>query len=121
MNNVEQLLKEIIVSADAKKASNISALDLQGLTTITDYFVLATAGSNRQVEAVVNEIEDNVKKNLNIVVKRIEGKEEKNWVVMDFEDVIVHIFDEETRDFYKLDKLWSDAKSVDISAWITED
>lgn len=105
-------LVEVIISAiQDKKAKNIVSLDLTELdSSICDAFVICNAESTTQVSAIVDEIEDRVYKELNDKVIRIQGKENSYWIAMDFGDVIVHVFQTEARNFYRLEDMWSDAK-----------
>lgn len=100
----------------SKKAEDIKILDLRKLTTIADFFVICTANSEPQVKAVAGEILEGAKKEGETVWHK-EGTNMKAWVLLDFVDVVVHIFLKDTRAFYSLEKLWGDA---DISE-ITED
>lgn len=86
-------------------------LDLRLLSTIADYFVLCTAGNERQLRAVIKEIDDMLTKE-GAPPSRLEGTPETGWVLLDYGDVIVHVFSTEQRDFYKLDKLWQKAMPV---------
>ncbi|MDD9138708.1 ribosome silencing factor [Fructobacillus sp. CRL 2054] len=113
------LLKTVLNAIDNKRGENISALDMQGVSLLADYFVLASAGSTRQVQAIANEVKEDVVK-AGFEIGHIEGLEQAHWVVLDLGDVIVHIFDEESRDFYHLDKLWFDAKSLDVESFLNE-
>lgn len=113
-------LLEIVVNAcDSKRAEDIVALDVQHISLLADYFVICHGGSKRQIEAIVREVEDQAEKN-GFSVKRIEGKEGGKWILVDLEDVIVHVFTEPERQFYNLEKLWSDAPLVNISSWVSE-
>lgn len=86
-------------------------LDLRGLTTIADYFVVCSAESERQVRAVANAIDEELAKG-GARHPRIEGSAETGWVLLDFSDVIVHVFSEEQREFYRLERLWKQAQPV---------
>jgi ribosome-associated protein len=86
-------------------------LDLRGLTTIADYFVVCTAESERQLRAVANAIDEELLKN-GSRPPRMEGSPETGWVLLDFSDVIVHIFSPEQREFYRLERLWKQAQPV---------
>lgn len=99
-----------------KKAKDIIILDLKGLTTIADYFVICSGESTTQVKAITEKIEEifNV---FNIKPFGIEGLSYSHWVLMDYGDVIVHIFEEETRSFYELEKLWIDAIRLPIEEY----
>lgn len=97
--------------AEDKQAHDIVMLDLRGLTTIADYFVVCTAESERQVRAVVNAIDEELVK-AGVRNPRIEGSAETGWVLMDFSDVIVHVFAPEQREFYRIERLWKQAQPV---------
>jgi ribosome-associated protein len=88
-------------------------LDLQGLTTITDYFVICSGESTTQVKAIEEQIEEKFKE-ARVKPVGIEGLTYNHWVLMDYGDVIIHIFEEETRAFYELEKLWIDAKRIPV-------
>jgi ribosome-associated protein len=86
-------------------------LDLRGLTTIADYFVVCTAESERQLRAVANSIDEDLVK-AGAKRPRIEGSAETGWVLLDFSDVIIHIFSPEQREFYRIERLWKQAQPV---------
>ena len=88
-------------------------LDLQGLTTITDYFVICSGESTTQVKAIAEKVEEKFKES-KVKPLGIEGLRYNHWVLMDYGDVIVHIFEEEIRAFYELEKLWIDAKRIPV-------
>jgi len=95
-------------AADSKKAFNIMILDLRGLTSITDYFVICSGSNTTQVRAVADWIGHDLAE-AGVRPSHIEGEGEANWVLMDYGDVVVHIFDEQTRIHYSLEKLWGEA------------
>lgn len=113
----KELLKVIVEAADNKRANNVTALDVEGVSLLADYFVIMDAGSQRQVKAIAENIEEQVE-NAGYDVRDIEGKGGSSWVLLDFGDVVVHVFQKETREFYNLEKLWADAKNVDVSDWV---
>lgn len=116
---MDNLLKTIVEAVDDKKAKNIVSLDLSGFDgAITDAFVICNADSTTQVAAIAAGVEEKVLKECGEKPWRIEGLTNSLWVVMDYGDVMVHIFQTELRDFYKLDQLWSDAPATRYS---TED
>jgi ribosome-associated protein len=100
-------------AADAKKAFDILILDLRGLTYITDYFVICSGGSTTQVGAVSDSIGQALAK-AGIHPDHIEGHAEASWVLMDYGDVVVHIFEVQTRAYYALEKIWGDAPRVPV-------
>lgn len=117
MNSLEKA-KKISALLDAKKADGIVAINIKNLSILSDYFVIASANNMTQVSALANEVDDQLSA-LGIEPNKIEGKDSASWILMDYGDVIVHIFYKETRDFYALERLWSDAPRVDLSDVLT--
>ena len=110
---IKDMLKIAYDAVDEKKGYSIKVLDLSGLTTIADYFILVTGTSSSQITA----IQDNVYKKLGengYKPSRIEGIRNNTWILMDYNDIIVHIFSTDDREFYNLDHVWKDAKSVEL-------
>ena len=113
MTDREEL--EIAVKAlDSKKATEITALKVKDLTILANYFVIASASSTTQVKALADEVEYQLEQK-GVRPKSIEGHQSRNWIVLDYVDVIVHVFLEETREFYQLEHLWADGERIDIS------
>ena len=104
---------------DGKKGGDIKVLKTEGLTTLTDYFVLCTATSNTQIKAMSDACEEAVEQN-GERAHHIEGHRGGTWLLMDFSAVVVHIFNEEAREFYDLERLWSDATPVDLTGILTD-
>ncbi len=117
--NSQELLELVVRAADSKRAEDIVALDVQNISLLADYFVIMQAGSERQVKAVTEAIVEKVHE-ANEDIKSVEGTDGANWILLDLGDVIVHVFKEETRQFYNLEKLWSDAPLVDIEEWVKD-
>ena len=107
-------LKVIVKALDDKRATDIDVLDISNLTSLGDYFVICTCSSGVQVRACADEAEEKAKEN-GFSPKHIEGYRGGNWVLMDFGDIIVHIMERETREFYSLERLWDDAKKIEIN------
>jgi ribosome-associated protein len=113
----EQLDPELqlaIRCADEKKAVNMIALDLREIASFTEFFVIASGMNQRQVQAIADEINEQLKKQLRRRPVRIEGYNTAEWVLLDYGDFVVHLFDKEARDFYDLERLWRDARRVEI-------
>ncbi len=91
------------------KAIEIVELDLRGVLGYTDYFVIATGGTERQVKAIHDRVHENMKKEHGLLPRRVEGVSESRWILMDYLDVIVHLFTPEAREFYRLEQLWGEA------------
>ena len=99
---------------DSKKGENIKVLKTEGLTTLCDYFVLCTAHSNTQIKAMSDACEEAAEKN-GEAAHHIEGHRGGTWLLMDFSCVVVHVFTDEARKFYDLERLWGDAQEVDMT------
>lgn len=110
----KSLAKLIANAALSKKAFDITILDLRKLTTMTDYFVVCSVDSDTQARAVADAIKNGALEKGETSVRK-EGYTEGRWVLLDFVDVVAHVFHKETRDFYNLEKLWGDAKFEYIS------
>ena len=103
-------LAELIAGyASDVKAQEIVELDLRGVLGYTDYFIIASGGTDRQTKAVHDRIHENMKKEHGLLPRRVEGLSEARWILMDYLDVIVHIFTPEAREFYRLEQLWGEA------------
>jgi ribosome-associated protein len=99
-------------SASAKQAEGVAILDVHGLIVITDFFVIASGETDRQVRTIVEEVEKALRELGRKPVRR-EGETEGRWVLLDYVDVVVHVFAEEEREYYDLERLWRDAPRVD--------
>lgn len=114
--------KEIALMAAAaaaeKKAADILVLDVAELLVVTDYFVICTGSTDRQVRSIAEEIEMVLKRD-GLPAIGIEGEAEGKWVLIDFVDVVVHVFTPEERDFYRLEKLWNQAPRLELPEEIT--
>lgn len=110
---MDKLIETIVSAIQDKKGQNITSLDLSGFDgAICSNFIVCNADSTTQVAAIAAGIEEKVQKELGEKVWRVEGLTNSLWVVMDYTDVMVHIFQTELRDFYKLEELWADAPSL---------
>ena len=114
----KQLAEEIIRVLDAKKAGGLKLLHVTDHTVIADYFIICTGTSNTQIRALANELEFKLGE-AGVYPGHIEGLDDATWVLLDYASVIVHVFNGETRRFYNLEKLWSDASEIDISGLLT--
>jgi len=103
-------------SASEKKAFNLVALDLREIASFAEFFIISSGANQRQVQAISDEISEQLKKQLNQRPVRIEGQRTADWILLDYGDFIVHIFEEKSREFYDLERLWRDAKKVEIPA-----
>ncbi len=109
-----ELAKKIATILDSKKATDIRVLKIKEISSLGDYFVLASANNSSLVQALSDEIDFRIGHEDGIAPRRVEGYSSAKWILMDYADVIVHIFYEETRQFYSLERLWSDAKVEEV-------
>ncbi len=107
-------------AAGEKKADDIVVLDVAETLVITAFFVVATGSSDRQVRSIADEVEDQLREQAGVKPIGREGEREGKWVLLDFGDVVVHVFQPEERDFYRLDKLWSEAPRVPLPEVVAE-
>ena len=110
------LARQIAEYAADKKAIDIAELDLRGVLGYTDYFVIATGATDRQAKAIHDRIHENMKKEHGLLPRRVEGVAEARWILMDYLDVIVHVFTPEAREYYRLEELWGDVPSIEVAA-----
>ena len=116
-SNVNDMLAVAVKAADSKRAEDLVALDIHEMSIIADDYLILSAPTERQVIAIADEIIDKMAEaGFNLVNQ--EGRTEGQWVLLDFGDLIVHVFKTETREFYQLEKSWQAAPEVEIDQWI---
>lgn len=113
----KETISAIVRTLDAKKAENIRVIGIRDLTIIADYFIIANGTSTTQTKALADEVEFQLKEK-GLSPNRVEGYQGANWIILDYADVVVHIFYKETRNYYDLERLWSDGKEADISEFL---
>ena len=111
---LDEEVKLALHCASEKKAFDLVALDLREIASFTEYFIIVSGANQRQVQAIADEIEEQLKKQLGSRPVRTEGYSSAEWVLMDYGDFIVHIFEQKAREFYDLERLWRDAKKVEL-------
>jgi ribosome-associated protein len=110
----ERLATIIAAHAADRKAIDIVALDLRQVAGYTDFFVICSGNTDRQTKAIHDAINQGLKKEHGLLPRRVEGLSEARWILMDYLDVVVHVFTPETRDFYRLEALWGDVPRRDF-------
>ena len=108
-------------AASSKKAEDIVAIEVRDLLVITDYFVIATGATNVQVRAIADEVEDQLRERGGIKPIGREGADEGKWLLLDYGDLVIHVFQPEERAFYRLEKLWNDAPRLSLPSSVTGD
>jgi ribosome-associated protein len=109
---VDEPIKLALKCASDKKAFNLAVIDLRPIASFTEFFMIVSGANSRQVQAICDEIEDKLKSELKYRPIRIEGYQTADWVLMDYGDFIVHVFEQKQRAFYDLERLWRDASKV---------
>jgi ribosome-associated protein len=112
--NPEEIAAAVAHYASDRKAQDIVQLNLRGIIGYTDYFLLCTGRSDRQTKAIHDAIHAGMKSDHGMLPQRVEGLTEGRWVLMDYLDVVVHIFTPETREYYRLEQLWGEAPAVTL-------
>lgn len=108
-----EIAQKIYNVLDEKKAEDLKLIDISSVSIMADYFVIASANNINHVHALADYVEDNMHKH-NIYFSHMEGFKNGNWILMDYGDVVVHIFDEASREFYDLDRIWKDGREVQL-------
>ena len=112
-DNTEEIVAAAIEAMEAIKGKEIVTLDLKGIgTAVTDYFVICHAPSKTQVEAIADKVEDVVFEKTHTKPYHVEGRDNAEWILIDFVDVVVHVFLESKREFYRLEELWADSERI---------
>lgn len=105
-----------VISYDAleeKKGQDIKVLDISKISVLADYFIIASASNSSQMQALIDNVEEKLAQ-AGYHMKRLEGNKSSSWVLMDYGDLVIHIFDQEDRLFYDLERIWSDGQTMDI-------
>lgn len=113
MNKIEIIVKAL----DEKLGENIVAIDMTQASPIFDTFILCTAANERMLQAIKNNVEEKLEEE-KVFVKKIEGLRNSKWVLMDYGDIVIHIFEASERDSYSLDKLWADMPRIDVEEYL---
>lgn len=104
------LVEHIVEGLQKRKAKDITILDVSDLTTLTDYFVIASGTSETQIKAIADSVEDEVREETGEKAWKKEGLQARSWIILDFINTVVHVMSQEKRDFYNLERMWNDAK-----------
>lgn len=114
VSQFDERIRRALYAAAEKKALEPTVLDLREIATFTDFFVITTGTNRRQVQAISDEVVDQLKR-AGTRAARVEGYQSAEWILIDYGDFIVHVFDEKARRFFDLERLWREAKRVDVS------
>ena len=117
--NSKEMAKIAVAALEEKKAKDIKILDISGVSVLADYFIIASGSNRNQVQAMADEAQEKLYK-AGYEAKQVEGYQTANWILMDYGDVVVHIFTQQTRGFYDLERLWKDGAQLPLSDFLPE-
>lgn len=120
MNQSKEMTKLAIAALEDKKANDVRVIDIAGVSVIADYFVIASGSNTNQVQAMADSVREALGR-AGHEPRQVEGYGSANWILMDYNDIIVHIFSDESRTFYDLERIWRDGKEVSVGEFETED
>ena len=112
--NAKEMVKTAVAALQDKKGEDIRVIDISGVTVIADYFIIASGSNPNQVQALVDNVEEQMYK-AGYDDPRVEGYNTASWVLLDYNDVIVHVFSQDDRLFYDLERIWRDGENIDIA------
>ena len=110
-----ELVKKVVDALEDKKAEEITVIDIHGISSIADYFVIANGSNANQLAAMQDAVDEAMYTN-GVHSKQVEGNSNSTWILMDYQDIIVHLFSKEDRLFYDLERIWKDGTVIDIKA-----
>ena len=113
--NAKEMVKTAVAALQDKKGEDIRVIDISGVTVIADYFIIASGSNPNQVQALVDNVEEQMYK-AGYDDPREEGYNNASWVLLDYNDVIVHVFSQDDRLFYDLERIWRDGKEIDVDS-----
>jgi len=107
----KEMARVCVEALEDKKGIDITVIDISSVSVMADYFIIASGNSSNQVQALVDNVDEELGK-AGVSVKQVEGYRNANWILMDYNDIIVHVFDKENRLFYDLERIWKDGKVI---------
>ncbi|MDE6128143.1 MAG: ribosome silencing factor [Lachnospiraceae bacterium] len=114
MNQSKNMARQAIKALEDKKAEDIHVIDISEVSVVADYFIIANGSNRSQIQAMADNVQEMLGR-AGYAMRQVEGYNTANWILMDFGDVIVHIFDKENRLFYNLERIWRDGKAIEYT------
>lgn len=111
---MDKILNTIYNAIDNKKGGNTRILDISAITTISDYFIVTSGNNYNQVRAIADNVEEELLKKHGMRPERVEGYNNGEWILLDYIDYVIHVFDREQRLFYDIERIWSDGKEIEV-------
>ena len=119
-NSIFEAVKVAYKALEDKFAMDIKVLDIKKISSVADYFIIASGNNRNQVQTMADNAEE-VLGRAGFEPRQLEGYGTASWILMDYNDIIIHVFYKETRAFYQLERLWADGEKMDVTAWLKED
>ena len=119
MNQSKEMTKLAIAALEDKKANDVRVIDIAGVSVIADYFVIASGSNTNQVQAMADSVREALGR-AGHEPRQVEGYGSANWILMDYGDLVVHVFDRQNRLFYDLERIWRDGEQIDVDAFLEE-
>ena len=119
MSKSLEMVKLAKTALEDKKAGDIKVIDISGVSVLADYFLIANGNNRNQVQAMANNVDEQLTK-AGYSLKSMEGYPTGNWILMDYGDLVVHVFDRQNRLFYDLERIWRDGEQIDVDAFLEE-
>lgn len=119
MSKELEMAKLACKALDDKKGQDIKVIDIHEVSVLADYFIIASGSNQNQVQAMVDNVDEQLGR-AGFIAKQIEGTKNSSWILMDYGDVIIHVFDEENRLFYDLERIWRDGKILDMKEFLED-
>lgn len=116
-NQAKQMASIAVKAIDDKLGKDMKVIDISNVSVLADYFIIASGSNKNQVQAIVDNIEDELAQ-AGYHPKQVEGYQTANWILLDYGDIILHIFDEENRLFYDIERIWRDGKDLDVKEFL---
>jgi ribosome-associated protein len=116
MDQTKEVLRTVCEAIEEKKGDRVLVLDISGVSSFTDFFVLCQGFNQRQNQAICDSVKERLKREIDLAPSHIEGYDAAEWILMDYLSFVVHIFSPEAREFYKLERLWGDGVRLDEAA-----
>lgn len=114
LENLDEIVREVALVTLDKKAEEIIVLDLRGVTDATDFFIMVSGDTDVQVRAIADHVIDRIKETRQLKPWHVEGYQYGTWILLDYIDFVLHIFEKSTREYYQLERLWGDAETVEL-------
>ncbi len=115
-----EMANETVKILDSKKALDIKVIGIRDISVLSDYFVIATGTSSTHVKALADEVEFQLKDKHGVAPRHSEGYRSNTWILLDYGEIVVHVFNSEAREFYGLERLWKDGEQLDISSLLSD-